>query len=206
MPPTDNVEGAIEQLLEEYYEGWEDEDGHPNSHAFYDFYRIGGRWSGHKILPENISIFDKVLTDNNITVSGLQFGKQTLKPASQIPLVDELWNKTFPESPVKVCPIFDHYKGDVGDIMKLRDIPVKLTASHVIIAHPHWDDKEKLEVGYMLLDEIWNGTTHQKTTWDGTIRSALQEHSKQYSRSDKEFQDKYIPTGDWLCVTVDYHR
>ena len=49
MPPTKDVEEAVRQVLEEYSESWTDEDGNPSSRAFYDYYVIGGRYSGEKL-------------------------------------------------------------------------------------------------------------------------------------------------------------
>jgi hypothetical protein len=75
----------------------------------------------------------------------------------------------FPDSPVKVCPFFDHfnnqYKNTDGfpDIMRLKDLPKGLTASHVIIAGPHWNDESKLEAKRMIQESIWNGVNHIDT-------------------------------------------
>ncbi len=210
LPPVENLEEALEQILKPFSENGKDEEGDYNRHGFYDYYVIGGRWSGNKILAnikkEDLDKFYSTLTERKITVSGLQFGKQTLSPESQIPMVDQLWNEFFPDSPVKVCPLFGHYKGNIGDVMALKDIPKKdFQVSRVIIAKQYWEDTKKLEAGYMLSDSIWNGVTWQDTKWDGTIKSALEDVEKDLKNAKEEYKNKNMPTPDWLCVTIDYH-
>src|SRR5262245_27782076 len=101
LPPVDNVEQAIGQILEPFDENGKDEDGHRNSHAFWDWYVVGGRWAGAKLQamldPKKLEEFNAELTKRKVTVSGIQAGKQELSPASQIPMVDALWNEFFPD-------------------------------------------------------------------------------------------------------------
>src|SRR5690242_19801207 len=110
MPPTDDVEAAVSEIMKQFDESGEDEDGVRNSNTFWDWYVIGGRWAGEKIdcvLDEKQKeAFFAELTRRKVTVSGVQCGKQKLEPASQSEMVDALWNEMFPDAPVKVCPYF----------------------------------------------------------------------------------------------------
>ena len=216
MPPVDNVEEAIKQILEPFDEGGKDEDGHPNPHGFWDWWVIGGRWAGHKLEAgfdqEKLEAFHQELTKREVTVSGLQAGKPSLEPASQIPMVDALWAEFFPDSPTKSCPLFSHYNDQYRssaaypDVMRLKDIPKGLTASHVIIAGPHWDsDRNSLEAKYMLQESIWNGVTFVESKWDGDVEEAISQHKEHLKNAKPEYAAKHIPQDDWLVVTVDYH-
>jgi len=203
MPPTDDVKGSLAKLLQEFYEGYEDEDGNTNNHAFYDFYEIGGRWSGNKLIAKlgkkNITKFRKALVAKKFTVSGLVWGKEQLKPESQIPMVDALWNKFFPESPVKVCPLFQHYKGDYGDVMPISDIPKTLKAHMVLVASPEFTCEFRVE------KHVWNGTNIQDTSWNGNVLKALEMYRKKIQTYNQDWVQKNTPKDNWLCVTVDYH-
>jgi hypothetical protein len=215
LPPVEDIETAVAQILKPFDENGQDEDGHRNSHAFWDFYVIGGRWAGAKLEAmldqPKLEQFKAELASRKVTVSGLQFGKQELSPASQIPLVDALWNEFFPDSPIKVCPLFKHfndqYQNSEGfpDIMRLAGMPKSLTASHVIIAGPGWQDDGSLEAKYMLQTSIWNGVTHVDAKWDGSVLAAIEEHKKRLEDYKPEYIAKASPTDDWLVVTVDYH-
>lgn len=215
LPPVANLVEAVAQILEPFREEGEDEEGNQNFHAFWDWYVIGGRWAGAKLEAtlnlEKKEAFYAELTKRGVTVSGVQAGKQKLQPESQIPMVDALWCEYFPESPLKVCPFFDHfnnqYQNSDGfpDVMRLKDVPRELTASHVIIAGPTWKDDESLEARYMLQDSIWNGVTHVDTKWDGKVQTVIDEHKERLKNAKPEYAAKHIPQDDWLVVTIDYH-
>lgn len=209
LPPTSNVEEAIEALLKPFDEDNGGKD-YRSRYAFYDYYKIGGRWSGTKVEEmlghENMKAFYEVLNANNITVSGVQFGKPTLRPASQIPLVDNLWNEHFPDAPVKVCPLFDNYKENYGDVLRLGLTPKELTCARLIIAGPSHDEQDPtLRVHHMLTTDAWNGVTFQNTDWNGTIEAGLESFAKSSGSWRTEYAERVRPKGDWLCVTIDYH-
>ena len=208
MPPTDDVKAAVTQILAPFDEGLDRDDEDANGHPFWDWWVIGGRWSGEKIVcafsKERRDAFYAAMTEAKVTVSGIQCGKQTLQPAEQIAKVDAMWREHFPESPIKVCPLFDHYKGDIGDVMKLEHVPDGLTASRVIVAAPNYDGT-KLEAVRMTEDEHWNGVSWIKTTWSGKFSDALAEHVKRLDGCADGYRDKCTPATDWLVVTVDYH-
>lgn len=215
IPPTDDVEAAVSQVMEQFDENGKDEDSCSNSHAFWDWYVIGGRWAGHKLKTkigaEKIQSFREKLVEMKITVSGLQAGKPTLQPASQIPMVDALWREWFPDCGVDVCPLFDHSNDQysnkplIGDVCTLADMPDALTATRVIFAKQHWDDSSKLEPAHMFQDDFWNGCNHVKSTWDGNVKTAVDEYLQQVDGYRDEWKQKNMPQGDWLVVTVDCH-
>lgn len=209
MPPTDNVEKALAEILGPWSENYEDEEEGANKHGFYDFYEIGGRYSGRKLEAllgdEKLKEFKQALIEKKVTVSGLQFGKETIAPASQIPMVDQMWNEFFPDSPVKVCPLFDHYKENWGDIMKVSEIPKDLTAFRVIIAAPKYEDDPTFDIKYMISQDIWNGVKHLDVNWDTKVETALADYKKDIGRGVESYIERCGVKDDWLCVTLDYH-
>ena len=210
MPPTDNVEEALAKIMAPFDESGTDEDGNPNRHSFWDWYQIGGRWGGAKIKAklgkERLDAFNKALNERKVTVSGLQCGKQTLQPASQIEMVDALWRDMFPDSGLSVCPLFDHAPKVIdGDICKLSEVPEGLTAQRVIIAGPSWDDDKIFSAKYMISEDIWNGVMHVKTQWDCQFKTALDTHAENVKGHRDDYREKHTPKDDWLVVTVDYH-
>lgn len=215
MPPTDDVEAAVASIMKPFDENGEDEEGNPNRHAFWDWYQIGGRWSGSHLKaryePERLDEFFGWLQSEKVTVSGIRFGKQKLKPSGQIQKVDAKWNEMFPSERFEPCPIFQH-SGDnmTDDVCRLVNLPERITCSHIIIAGPRYDHDTNKRTGppeavYMVQDEIWNGVTHVKADWDGTVRQALAMHSERLKNLNPEYAALMTPSDDWLVVTVDYH-
>lgn len=189
LPPSEDIEGQIRSLIRQFSEHYNED----SRFSFYDYWEIGGRYSGSKMEAnlgkDNIEAFSDWLTEKKVTVSAVRFGKQTLEPASQRQLVDTEWSRRFPEF-AGACPFFDHFDGDVSDICTVAEVPAELTCFTLIIADkPDWADK--LVVVELLHKEIWNGVSMQKTDFDGNVLKVLQER--------KQVQD------DWLVVTIDYH-
>jgi hypothetical protein len=208
IPRTDDVESAVANILAPFDEnGTDDEDGY-RKHSFWDWYVIGGRWAGAKLeakLGDMAPFYDE-LKKRNVTVAGLQCGKQTLQPASQIPLVDAMWREMFPESGLDVCPLFDHSPSViVGDICTLKEMPERLSASRVIIAGPSYDDPDKFKAVHMIEGSVWNGVSHVDTTWDGNVLNAVNAWRERIAGYADEYQSKNTPTDEWITVTVDYH-
>ena len=205
MPNVENVEAEVEKILAPFTE--EDEDGDYSQHGFYDWYVIGGRFSGAKLEAllgkEEIESFCKVLKDEGITVSGLQRGKPTLSPADQADKVNTLWNATFPESPVKECPLFDNYNESFLDIALLKDLPKNLSAYRVLFAGEGYDGE--LEGRGMYQEKFWNGMNYETTEWDGLVSSAIEKYLESLKFLTDKKKKKRVPTDDWICVTVDYH-
>lgn len=210
MPPTDNIEEALEKIMQPFDESGSDEDGNQNQHTFWDWYQVGGRWAGAKMEAklgkDRLASFNKALTEREVTVSGIQFGKQTLQPASQIEMVDALWREMFPDSNLTVCPLFDHAPKVIeGDVCQLSEVPDGLTAERIIIAGPEFNDGTKFRAEYMISDEIWNGVMHVKTQWDGQFKTAINAFKEKIKGYRDDYREKRIPKDDWIVVTVDYH-
>lgn len=217
IPPTDDVEAAINQVMDGFHEEEYDEDGKyegRNPYGFYDWYVIGGRWSGEKVLAkfgqDRINAFYKRLNDEGITVSSVVCGKQTLSPASQIPKVDAMWQEDFPDSGLDKCPFFDHSSPKWGgtdgwpDIMEYGDCPPNLKAATVIIGGKHWNENEhpdELQAKFLLQKEFYNGCIFQDTNWDGSIEDAVKSYEEYRERNEGLAPIE----NDWLVVTVDYH-
>jgi len=227
MPPTLDVEAAVRSILEQFSENPpedpKDAEDYSDKHSFLDFWVIGGRWAGHKLLAKydkaKVDEFYAWLTAEGVTVSGLQFGKQELSPASQQSKVDAKWNEMFPSQEFVQCPIFRHSNNQFGkglsgtlpgDIAPLRDVPEALTCSRVIFAGPSFNSTSKdytgpLEAEFMLAEDAWNGCNHMKVDWDGRFTSALEKYRQSLSSYKEEFAATRLPKDDWLVVTVDYH-
>ncbi len=216
LPPVEDLSAAVAQIMKPFDEcpdtEGEDEDASSTRNSFWDWYVIGGRWAGTKLEcsldSDRKEAFFAELTKRNITVSTVQAGKHELSPASQIPMVDALWNEFFPDAPVKVCPFFNHfndqYKGTpfFPDVMTLGQTPKNLTASSVIVAGPGWKDDGTLEARYLIQDQVWNGVNFVVTQWDGLVSSAIEKYLERYKEAAVA---KFRPADDWLVVTVDYH-
>lgn len=205
MPPTNDVPAAIKDIMEPFYEG-DDE----NTNTFWDFWVIGGRYSGDKLIQsldaQKLEGFYEWLTDEKITVSGLRFGKREIAPSTQISKVDAKWNELFPSPNGEFvpCPIFKHsgdrFEGDIWPLERCKNIKA---ASVIIATHIPNDPDWRADV--LLHKEIWNGVSHQGTTWDGTIASALAIQEKHLEHCRDEYKEAATPKADWLVVTVDYH-
>jgi hypothetical protein len=220
MPKTKDIQGDLESILAPFQENMgEDEDVEwiSERYSFWDFWVIGGRWAGTKETciydKDKIDAFYAELEKRNVTVSEVQCGKSELSPASQIPMVDELWCAFFPTETGEIvpCPIFAHsnnqYDSDTCiacDICCLEELPKTLTCSRVIIAGPDFDGN-KVEAKYMLCDDMWNGVNFVPVTWDGKITTALEMFKEHLSTYAEKYKQKYTPKPDWLCITIDYH-
>lgn len=214
MPPTDNVESAIEAVLEKFSESNEEA-----SQPFWDWYQIGGRWSGHHITSkfdrEKLAEFHEWLQAEKVTVSGVVAGKQELQPASQAKKVDKKWNEMFPSEKWVPCPLFSNAGPRFDDdICKLSEMAPALACHRFILAGPSFrnipDEKDgkwdgPLKAAYMLSDEVWNGVIHMKVQWDGKVSSAIKEAAEHFKNYNPEYTAIITPSPDWLIVTVDYH-
>lgn len=205
MPPTDDIKGALEEILKDYYEG----DEENADKAFFDWWQIGGRYSGAKleaVYPKaRMDEFCAELKARKVTVSSFCAGKQTLQPESQIPMVDALWRDFFPDSPLKVCPLFTHSGEQLeGDVMRVSDLPENTNAFRFMVAAPNHDGTA-LEATYMLAKDIWNGTNHQKTDWDGSVIGGIKQYADMLKNYTETYRESASIRPDWICVTVDYH-
>lgn len=206
MPPTDDVEAAVAKIMAPFNERDESEDADRRA-QFWDWYVIGGRWSGTKdeirFDKEKLEAFNAALQERKVTVSGVRFGKPTLQPATQIPIVDALWREFFPET-TGPCPMFDHSPKTVsGDVCTLAELHPSLEAERVILAGIKHNDE--LGAVHMAQRDFWNGVNYCKSTWDGNVNSSLSAFRESLANYRKEYADSITPQDDWLVVTIDYH-
>jgi len=129
MPPTNDVDGDVAKFMADFDENKEDAGT-----TFWDWYRLGGRYSGAKAKalcdPDKLKAFYAELKETKTTVSGLLFGKQELSPPDQAAQVDAMWLRYFPDSPIRKAPMFKHAGENVLplDICKVSEIPQRLSA------------------------------------------------------------------------------
>lgn len=224
VPPFDDKDELnkfISEILKKYEEGYKDEYGYSYNHSFYDYFVIGGRFSGRKqktmLDDEKLDKFYEELKNRGVTQSSVVFGKPTISPSSQIPMVDALWHEYFPEWQGKHCPVFQH-SGDEDnlDIMTLGEFKKhtelrEMESSTVAIGFlGYGEDADDDSVGtpnlYTLLHtSIWNGTNIQDTTFSGKVLEAIDLHNTNLSRAYSWYREQATPTDDWLVVTLDYH-
>lgn len=209
MPPTDDVSGAVDKILKPFDENLSKRSKLYNGHPFFDYYEIGGRWTGEHarcaIDPDRMTAFIAELNKRGVTVSGLQFGKQELSPASQIEAVDALWREWFPGVSDQ-CLIFKHAKSP-ADVCRVDQIHQNLSADRVIIAADKtglWDGA-RLEAGTMLQTQFWNGVQWSDTAFSGKVLDAINHHAEKTKNYSEDYKARATVMPDWLCVTVDYH-
>lgn len=217
MPPSRDIQETLEKILSKFDKN--NLDGEcPFPHAFFDWFVVGGRWAGAKescrFDPGKLEQFYKDLKAARVTISSIRFGKQAISPASQIPMVDKMWNDLFPteNGEITPCPIFAHsnnqYDGNdllACDICRVDEIPETLKCNRVIIAGPS-PDGNTIQVKFMLCDEQWNGINFMPINWDGLVKTAIKKFAEEaVTLCRAEYVEKITPKPDWICVTVDYH-
>jgi hypothetical protein len=202
LPPTDNLETAISEVMKGF-----SENNEANYNAFWDWYVIGGRWSGCKLRAmlgeDKITKFCEKLNEMGITVLGLVCGKEEISPSSQIPLVDKLWNAWFPDSGIKICPLFKHSNKDSkilpGDIMDFKDVPNNLTMERIMFVSTEG------KVSRMYQGDFHNGVNWIESDWNREFDTAVQKLIKDTKNYNPDYIKKIIPQPDWQVVTIDYH-
>ena len=221
---VDDVESAIASIMEPFNENGDptDDDYYP-SNSFWDWYVIGGRFAGAKQMAkydaEKVEEFHKWCDDEGVTVSGLQCGKQTLEPSSQIQKVDAKWNEMFPSGDrITACPIFSHSNDQYGrvasgtidgDIGPLSEA-MRQSCSRVIIASrsmglDSFEYTGPYRAEHMICDSTWNGVNFMNTDWDGRVETAIDSFKKRLENWKEAHRERVTPTDDWIAVTVDYH-
>lgn len=206
MPNRIDIKSAVEEVLKPFFECDDDKDS--TSPKFWDWFVLGGRWSGRKLTAgldkTKLDAFNEELNEAQITVSSLECGKRELNPKVQEQKVDAIWQKHFPEVGGS-CPYFQHFNDPYGDstgfqdVALLKDVHPALTADHVIIVD------EDLAASFMVQTEMWNGVNFVETKWDGLVLSAVDHFKEKLKNYKPEHAESLAPEGDWICVTVDYH-
>lgn len=219
IPPDVNVEEAVASIMEPFDENTDSDDS--SGHAFWDWYVIGGRFAGNKLLASldraGLDAFYAWMKEEKITVSGFQAGKPSLSPSDQTTKVDWKWSELFNAGVLTACPLFEHSNDQYasestieGDVMRLAEVPEGLTCSRVVFGGRKFDSDDNdwtgpIEATFMLCDSQWNGVNHMKIDWDGRLVSAVEMWKKDLERCAEKYKAKNGPAEDWLVVTVDYH-
>ena len=162
LPPTEKIEEAVEQILSPF-----DENSEEAYRPFWDWYVIGGRWSGShqksNYGKEKLSAFWEWINQEKITVANFRAGKYEIRPEEQIEKVDSKWNEMFPrpDGLIVPCPLFKHAGEFIEmDICELSEINPELECERVIIASLNREGDE-MEGIFMLSREFYNGINHQ---------------------------------------------
>ena len=211
MPPisADLIEDRVQKILRPFSENISEDDEDRSSYQFWDWFVIGGRFSGSKIMGKidetKVNEFWDWAKDVKLTVSSLQMGKQEISPKSQEAMVDAEFQKRFPELGKIPCPLFKHFEESYRngcapfDICKLSEVPQELRVERVIVAD---DEGEPIT---MVQKDFWNGVNHIDTTFDGNFKSAIEGHVITIKNYAEAYRIKNTPSSEWLVVTVDYH-
>lgn len=201
MPPTDDVPAMVAKALAEF-----DECNPENRYAFFDWYVIGGRWSGTKLQQrigeERLSAFQNKLHSMGVTVSSFRAGKPRLSPESQEGTVNALWREMCPGNG-DVCPLFKNEVSFNLDACRLDELPSGLKCEAFLYVSV--DDDDEVEPKLLLRGSIFNGVNSQDTTWDGSVEKAFELLCKRIGNYRDEYRKAIEPRPDWLLVTVDYH-
>jgi hypothetical protein len=213
MPPDADIKEAVAAAMKEF-----DENAEDYRNGWWDFYVIGGRFSGHKLEASldqaKMEAFHEELKKRNVTVSSLTCGKKELQPASQIPMVDALWREWFPGKGER-CPIFKHARDQYGkdgqvhhdDVCRVDEIPERLSCEKLLVLteltkelQAKYPEDGKWQVSRLLSVQYWNGVEHQNSDFDGNVANGIKR-----IREEKEGWRKVEVGPDWKVVTVDYH-
>ena len=198
----EKIAKTVESIMAPF---WEDNE---SNYSFFDYYEIGGRYSGDKIVdsidPDQLKQFFKELNDRKVTVSSVVFGKETLMPEIQAPMVDAVWREMFPGKG-NICPLFSHsgQGQSEADICTLKDLPTETKAGCVLIAGSYKDKKP--EAVYLVHKMTWNGVSWINSFWDGKVRTALDAWISEVKTYSDDYKKAMTPTDDWLVITIDYH-
>ena len=195
VPPTPMfVANRVFDILLPLQKIGADEDRWPTN-PLHDWHQIGGRFAGTKhglrCDPERRRKFYEELYSDEFT-SDDDLSKLGFWGDDQLPAVNALWRKWFPEDEVGTCPFIGPYPTGVQDICRVDRIPDGLTAHTVVVAN------QADEVVFRIDTEIWDGTRgkFQRTGFDGSVPDAL----RRCRAAGVE------PAADWLAVTLDCHR
>ncbi len=206
MPPVDDVEKAVEQIMAPFDENQPDDSEHFGKNSFWDYYSIGGRFGGSHLQSrysaEAIEGCEREMNEVGVKVKGIQFGRPELAGSESKRKAMEVWSRHFPSEPE--CWFFTNGQRDL-DVCKLSEVGEHLTAFHLIIASPDWADDSALSAREMTSQSIWNGVSIVDTSFDGFVMKFLAGMEEKKSKATDEWKAKHLPTQDWLAVTVDYH-
>ena len=209
MPPTTLVQ-IKERVLDILYplSGWAAREGPTTTDCLYDWLHFGGHFAGTKLYlrldPERRRQFwdelDREAFDSdthrigqdrmwgiegNVEDRDSSIDPGRLWSVRDIPAVDALWRKWFPEDKVGKFPLSPYYPEGKQDICRVDQIPEKLTAYAVVVAN---EDKEL----FQFRSEVFGEHTWRSTGFNGFVLDAL----RQCRACGVE------PAPDWLAVTL----
>ena len=220
LPPNVDMHSSIESVMKPFYENGDPEE---TTNPFYDFYVVGGRFAGSKFLASldqnKLDSFYEWMKEENVTVAGLQCGKQELSPATQQHKVDAKWSELFHGGTTLVkCPLFKHsndqysegIEGVIDGDISLLGKSLDIKCSRVIFCGPSYDIDSGSYIGpieavFMVTDSVWNGVNHMGIDWDGRIGTAYEMFKERLDRYSDKYKSVVNPGDDWIAVTVDYH-
>ena len=194
LPPTPRFEirERVLEILLPLRKG-DDEATWP-ADPLFDWYKIGGRFAGTKhglrCDPERRRKFYEELYSDEFT-SDDDLSKLGFWGDDQLPAVNALWRKWFPEDEVGICPFIGPYPTRDQDICRVDRISDELKADTVVVGN------EANQVVLRLKTEIWDSIKRKfiDTGFDGSVLDAL----RRCRAAGVE------PAGDWLAVTLDCH-
>lgn len=173
VPPTPMfVANRVFEILLPLQKIGDNEDRWP-ANPLHDWHQIGGRFAGTKhglrCDPERHRKFYEELHGEAFATDVTVIGGVRFWGDDQLPAVNALWRKWFPEDTVGTCPFIGPYPAGEQDICRVDRIPDGLTAHTVVVAN------EADEVVFRIDTEIWDGTRRkfQRTGFDGSALNAL---------------------------------
>ena len=93
-PETTDIDSAIQSVMAQFDENQPDDEDHDTRHSFWDFYVIGGRWAGTKLvaqydqakLEERIQKVESILQSFQVVSGG---GGDTVEIGSKVVVLKE---------------------------------------------------------------------------------------------------------------------
>ena len=174
----ENIFETVSKIMEPYFLILPDEDDEYNPNGFWDWFVIGGRWSGaHTEMlldQEKLKQFYKICDEKELFWVGPD------RPAEvQEAKRKEEFLKLFPDFKGIIPTCRDTYRidGYSDDIIEVEKVTEHLSCYTLILPDE------------VLHTEIWDGNKFCETHFDGCVKHALDERG--------------ITTG--YLVTVDYH-
>lgn len=177
LPSTTDLLGDIGKILSPFYDGGDNE----KAYVFYDTCGLCA-YRPEKLtfmFGENRVIdFQRALGDIGVHLKDrddlypILDGNLVLPSSFEIPSVQEIWRNHFPEFS-DFCPLFlrDGIWSLCPDALPLESVPKHFSVARVIIAGKE-DEGASPEPVFMIAQHNYNGVSHIKANWDGTVRGA----------------------------------
>jgi hypothetical protein len=179
IPPTNHVRSDVDAVMRHVM---------TRRHPWCDFYYIGGRWNGLKVVIDlDLEPFDRRLDEMQVRVSYVDWNgnRQSLRPESQAEAIDLEWRRLYPGRG-DYCPLFAQYKGP-PDInwCPVGGLSDTIRATRLVVAKP--TGRRKI-IHVLTEDDL--------RPFDNKVKVAIRSLQKLTPES---------PTDDWLVVTLCCH-